>query len=188
MYEHVFEKIEKRRKTLKINLKFIEFLEKPSSIIKDHLRLAESKLSQSKKIVYIGGSLTHVPPDEKIRYEKSAKLVDKLGGFGYAPHIYGTDPIKHLNVSPQDVRDIDFFWSVLMSDLSIFWCDYPAFGPGIEMAWAEVYNIPSIKIINNKIKLSRLAKGLRDKSKIIEYDSDKDLFKNLKNKLNKILL
>lgn len=188
MFKKVFEKIERRKKISKINSNFVKFLEKPSSIIKDHLKLAESKLLELKKIVYVGGSLTHVPEDEKKRYGKSAKLVDELGGFGYAPHIYGTDPTEHPDVLPKDVRDIDFFWSVLMSDLSIFWCDYPAFGTGIEMAWAEVYKIPSIKIINKNIKLSRLAKGLRDKSEIIYYDNDENLFKNLENKLKKILI
>jgi len=187
MFESVMKRIEKRKKNFKINSKFVNFLKNPSLIINDHLKLAESKLSKSQKIIYIGGSLTHVPQAEKTRYEKSAKLVDKLGGFGYVPHIYGTDPIKHPDVLSNDVRDIDFFWSVLMSDLSIFWCDYPAFGTGIEMAWAEVYKIPSIKIINKNIKLSRLAKGLRDKSEIIEYDNDKDLFKDLENKLKEYI-
>lgn len=177
----------KGRNSIKFHPRFINAIKNPTSAIRKPIKLAEKILAKKQTIVYISGSLTHVPEPEKMRYERAVKLVNSLGAFAYAPHLYGTDPIKHPNVSSEEVRNLDFLWSVALPKFSIIFCDYLAFGVGIEMGWEEIFGIPSIKVIKFGRRLTRLAKGLYDNSKIIEYKNNKDLFSELKSEIIKLL-
>lgn len=155
----------------------------PSVPVKETLFLAQKIMASRKPIVYIGGGLTGQDDDIKIKYEKTGKMIDQMGGFGYVPHVYGTDPVKHPDVSPEDVRNIDFLWSVLLPSADIFWCDNPSFGVGIEMAWAEIYDIPSIKIHNKNITVSRMPRGLYH-SQILAYNDIDDAYKLIKKNIS----
>lgn len=186
MSEYVFKKIEKREKVLHFNSDFINSLKNPSNMVRDHLKLAEKIIKENKKIIYISGALTHVPENEKELYLKTKKIVDDLGSFGYAPHLYG-DPLKFPGITPKDIRDVDFLWAAAISDGSVFWLNHLSFGVGIEMAWAEMYNVPSIKIASKDVKVSRLARGMYDNAKIIQYDKVEEGLEELEKEISKIL-
>lgn len=165
---------------------FIKSLNNPTAVVRESLELVERVLASGQKIVYISGSLTHVPQEEKNNYLKTKEIVDKFGAFGYVPHLY-SDPIKHPNEVPREVRDIDFLWSAVVADTAVFWGNYPSIGVGAEMAWAEIYGVPSIKLVANDKKMSRIGYGLYDNAQIIRYDKVEVGLKDLKKALKKLL-
>lgn len=186
MFENVFKKIEERQKILHFNQDFIKSLKNPSNVITKHLQIAEDVIKKNKKIIYISGALTHVPENEKELYLKTKKIVDELSAFGYAPHLYG-DPIKFPKLNPKDIRDVDFLWAAAISDGSVFWLNHTSIGVGIEMAWAEMYNVPSIKIVSKEVKVSRLALGMYDNAKVIQYKNIEEGLKDLRVNIKSIL-
>jgi hypothetical protein len=92
-------------------------------------------------LLYIAGALTGVDEKTKLRYGQTSHMASKFNHprakmFGYAPHLYGTDPVKHPDLSPAEVRDIDYLWAVKVADCHIHF-PYPiAHGSAIEEGWA----------------------------------------------------
>jgi hypothetical protein len=129
-------------------------------------------------ITYIAGALTGVSETIKSRYGVVSDMLaefppvsdEKMHAiFGYVPHLHGTDPVKHPNVTPQEVRDIDFLWSAVVADIHINFLDPTAHGNAIEEAWAESRLIPTIYLNPEGNRLSRLTLGMHNVIENISY-------------------
>ena len=121
-------------------------------------------------ICYIAGPLTEATEEQKLRYEIAAKLCEGYGWFGYAPHLYGTDPKKHPEVKPEEVRDIDYLWAVIMPTFHLNFFSPTAHGNAMELGWAEVAGIPTIGFIPEAARVSRLLRGARNLLILTSYE------------------
>jgi len=127
--------------------------------------------SEHEVIFYIAGGLTGLPDEVKNRYKVVSELINAQNGmFGYAPHLHGTDPVAHPDVTPGEVRDIDNLFSAVIPDHLInFW--HPiAHGNAVEEAWAELAGIPDIYLVPRDFTLSRLPRGMHNIEVVISYD------------------
>ncbi len=127
-------------------------------------------------IFYIAGPLTGMSEATKDRYVKTSELVASYikpdaRMFGYAPHLHGTDPVKHPDVSPQEVRDIDYLFARVIADAHINFLDPVAHGNAIEEAWAEEAGIPAFYVALRSTTLSRLVRGMNNMVDTFLYDS-----------------
>lgn len=122
-------------------------------------------------IAYIAGALTGVSEEVKERYALASEILGKHHIFGYAPHLYGTDPVKHPNVTAEEVRDIDYLWAVVCADFHLNWLEPVSAGAGIEEGWAESYMTPTIYLAPEEMRVSRLPKGMINLEHTILYDS-----------------
>lgn len=131
-------------------------------------------------VAYVSGALTGVSEELKERYVKTKETVERHEGFAYVPHIHGTDPVKHPDVTPRDVRDIDEFWSVSVPDFQITWVEPPALGSGIEAGWGEKSReVPIVALCPADKRASRLMRGLRNYCKEIPYETLDDAYSKL---------
>jgi hypothetical protein len=119
---------------------------------------------------YIAGGLTGVDEATKLRYEQTSDIIAAgipnarriAPASPYAPHLHGTDPIKHPNVTPEEVHDIDFLWAAVVATAHVNFLHPVAHGNAIEMSWAERYNIPTINVVPEGFTASRLVRGMRN--------------------------
>ena len=107
--------------------------------------------------------------DFKKKLYKPIKVA-RLGDNFIFPHEKSMrqNPLKKLFLS----KKIDF----IIAEVS-----YPSTGQGIELGWANIYNIPIICIYKKKSSPSKSLKTVT--KKFIKYTDEKDLIK----KLNKII-
>jgi len=113
---------------------------------------------EGQTIIYIAGGVTRASNEEKERYEKTAEIAGHHKLFGYVPHLYGTDPIKNPEVTPDEVHDIDYFWAVLKANLHVNFL-HPVSASYHEEGWADILQIPTVYAIPEDIKISRLPRG-----------------------------
>jgi len=118
-------------------------------------------------IFYIAGGLTGVSDELKQRYTAVGNVMARkstpgLTFFGYAPHLHGTDPVRHPDVTPAEVRDIDYLWAAVVPDGHINFMFPMAHGNAIEAGWAEEHGIPALHIVPDDMTTSRLVRGLRN--------------------------
>jgi hypothetical protein len=127
-------------------------------------------------VFYVAGPVTGVSAEDKDRYSETSELITdhELPGsrmFGYVPHLHGTDPVAHPNVTPNEVRDIDHLWSSIIADGHLNFLKPVAHGNGIEAGWAELLQIPSLYIVPEEdAKISRIVNGLHNKVGMISYN------------------
>ncbi len=136
--------------------------------------------------IYIAGALTEASEAEKERYTITSELCAGYDLFGYAPHLYGTDPVKHPHVTDDEVRDVDYLWAVVMPEFHINFLDPMARGNNIEEGWAEGFHIPTVYCVPKNLKLSRLSKGMLNIATWITYIDHGDLYQQLEDLLTKI--
>jgi hypothetical protein len=121
-------------------------------------------------LLYLAGPLTGVEDSVKQRYADVSNMIGELDGmFGYAPHLHGTDPVKHPAVTPAEVRDIDYLFAAITPDAHINFLYPVAHGNAIEAGWAEERGIPSLYIVPASVTLSRLVKGMNNVIDTIVY-------------------
>lgn len=118
-------------------------------------------------VFYVAGALTGMSDKVKQRYVDLSDLVatyNKPGAkmFGYAPHLHGTDPVKHPDVTPDEVRDIDYLWSAVVPDGHFNFWDPVAHGNAAEAAWAEQHGIPAVYLVPEGLVPSRLVRGMHN--------------------------
>lgn len=126
-------------------------------------------------VIYIAGALTGASDQDKERYQAIADLARgyrQFGArmFGYVPHLHGTDPVKHPDVSADEVRDVDFLWSTVVSDVQMHFMSPVAHGNAAEATWAEVFGVPVVYLTPTGQRLSRLMLGMHHRPRIISYD------------------
>ncbi|MBW4446821.1 MAG: nucleoside 2-deoxyribosyltransferase [Spirirestis rafaelensis WJT71-NPBG6] len=133
--------------------------------------------------VYISGALTGVenPSVIKTFYEAIGLLCEKIGFEAYVPHI-NTDPINHPNISPRQVFETDKH-QVSTSDLVIAYLGFPAFGVGMELAYAESKGIPIILLYEKHKRVSRFPRGIPTVFSEIEFSDYQDALTQLENVL-----
>lgn len=141
-----------------------------TDIVREAVAKAEQLRREFHTIFYLAGGLTGMSEEIKSRYGDLSDLVaSQEGMFGYAPHLHGTDPVAHPHVTPEEVRDIDYLFAVVIPDFHLN-CWYPiAHGNAVEAGWAELANIPAIHLVPEGITLSRLVRGMRNIAATIVY-------------------
>ena len=135
-------------------------------------------------MIYISGALTGIDNQESIKafYESIGLLCQELGLNAYVPHLH-TDPVKHPHVTPDQVFTKDKN-QVINSDLLIAYIGYPSFGVGMEIAYAETKNIPTILLYEKDKTVSRFPRGIPHKIAEIQFEDYEDAL----NQLRKVLL
>lgn len=129
---------------------------------------------------YISGALTGIENAETIKsfYESIGLLCEELGFKSYVPHLH-TDPIKNPDVTPQQVFETDKH-QVTNSDLVIAYLGYPSLGVGMELAFAEMEDIPVILIYEKNKSISRFPRGIPTKIAEIQFTNYEDALEQLR--------
>lgn len=160
-------------------------------VVQDSIDVARAVREKHELVFYIAGPLTGMPDEVKDRYRHTSGLVSgrqsDVAMYGYAPHINGTDPVKHPDVTPAEVRDIDYLWAVHTADLHLNFLDPTAHGNAIEAGWAEANGIPAVYVVGRGARLSRLVLGMRNIARTIIYDQfEEDGLAQIDDYLNEI--
>jgi nucleoside 2-deoxyribosyltransferase len=110
--------------------------------------------------VYVSGALTGIKNSSVIKafYQDISLVCEEMGLQAYVPHL-NTDPIDNPDVSPRQVFELDKH-QVSTSDLVIAYLGYPAFGVGMELAYAEINAIPIILLYEKDKHVSRFPRGI----------------------------
>ncbi|MDP3769785.1 MAG: hypothetical protein Q8R40_02530 [bacterium] len=147
--------------------------------VSDALDRARGVMSEHKRVCYIAGALTEATSADKERYEIVSRIAGEHGMFGYAPHLYGTDPVRHPSVTPREVRDIDYLWAVVMPDLHINFLCPIAHGNAIEQGWAECFCIPTVYVADRMGRISRLPAGMFNILEVIRYNDIDEAYRRI---------
>ena len=112
------------------------------------------------KKVYISGPFTFAARPEEIMcfYEAIGDLCSNLGLVPYLPH-RKTNPWNHPKVPPGEIFFTDKA-EVQTSALVIAYVGEPSHGVGMELAYAEMANIPVILLYEKDAKISRILRGI----------------------------
>ena len=158
---------------------YVDYLKRSgrfTPVVQDSARKAADTLDKFTTIFYIAGALTGMSEVVKQRYVQLSDLVaSQKGMFAYAPHLHGTDPVRHPHVTPEEVRDIDFMFSAVVPHGHLNCLAPAAHGNAIEAAWAELMGIPSIYLVPQGVTLSRLVRGMHNiRATIVYEDFEKD--------------
>ena len=140
--------------------------------------------------VYVSGALTGLNSENscmKEFYERIAITVDKVCGTGaaYVPHM-NTDPIKHPDVTPEEVYRLDKK-KVCTSDLVIAYVGIPSLGVGAELEMANKKGIPILLLYEKGERVSRLPRGMESVKGICEYSTEEEALQWVEQKLREIL-
>ncbi|MFB2768795.1 nucleoside 2-deoxyribosyltransferase [Pelatocladus sp. BLCC-F211] len=136
-----------------------------------------------KSKVYISGALTGIndPAEIKIFYEDIGSLCEAMGFQTYIPHLH-TDPISHPNIDPRQVFETDK-QQVSTSDLVIAYLGFPAFGVGMELAYADTKGIPIILLYEKGKRVSRFPRGIPTVFSEIDFNDYKEALTKLESVL-----
>ena len=159
---------------------YLRAMQELTPAVQESIAFAKKIKEKYPTVFYVAGPLTGVGENEKNRYSLVSTLGKQCNGFfGYAPHLYGTDPVKHPRVTPSEVHNIDFLWSVVMADFHINFGAPIAHGNAIELAWGEMYGIPTALCLPEDMLASRLLLGMRNIAILICYSSECHMEKQL---------
>lgn len=167
-------------------------LKKRRHVVNDKVVQALKNVKDDKKkMVYISGALTGLSSTNscmKEFYERIAITVDKVCGTGaaYVPHM-NTDPIKHPDVTPEEVYQLDR-QKVYASNLVIAYMGEPSFGVGAELQMANEKGIPILLLYEKGKGVSRLPRGMESVKGICEYSTEEEALQWVERELKKILL
>jgi hypothetical protein len=147
---------------------------KVTPAVEESIKKARAIQSEHDVVFYIAGALTGMSDEVKQRYADLSGLIatyTRPGArmFGYAPHLHGTDPVKHPDVTPEEVRDIDYLWAVVMPDGQLNFWDPMGHGNAIEAGWAEEHGVPVVSLVSDGVHTSRLVRGLNNLVETITY-------------------
>ena len=117
------------------------------------------------KLVYISGALSDVPDNIRQQYldfyESIGQMVESVGLTPYLPH-QNTDPVRHKDVTPQQVDIIDRT-AVTSAMLVVAVADNPSLGVGIEVEMAYHAAKPVVLLCHRdriaERRISRLIRG-----------------------------
>lgn len=130
--------------------------------------------------IYISGALTGIKNSAEIKafYEAIGSLGQEMGFQAYVPHLK-TDPTNNPDVSPRQVFETDKH-QVSASDLVIAYLGFPSFGVGMELAYAEINNIPLILLYERAKNISRFPRGIPTVISEIQFNSYEDALAQLR--------
>lgn len=140
-------------------------------------------MNTANRRVYISGALTGIDNSDVIKsfYEDIGSLCNNMGFESYVPHL-NTDPINHPNIDPRQVFQTDKH-QVSLSDLVIAYLGFPAFGVGMELAYAETKDISVILLYEKNKSISRFPRGIPTVFSEIKFNNYQDAL----NQLEKVL-
>ena len=120
-------------------------------------------MKAQKKVAYICGPLTELPPDEHHRvkefYSKLGNICEVINGArGFVPHEH-FDPIIHSNYTPTEVDSAERHQVCKCTCVLIVIAIAPSWGGGIEVEMANQNNVPVIILRPFGKKVSRLLLG-----------------------------
>ena len=138
--------------------------------------------------VYISGALTGIanPEATKAFYESIGLLCEKMGFNAYVPHLH-TDPVNNPDVTPQQVFETDKKM-VSQADLVIVYMGQPSFGVGMEIAYAEMNQIPTILVYEEGKTISRFPRGIPSKIGEVVFKTHEDALQKLREILETSLI
>lgn len=148
-------------------------------VVRDALDKARMVQREYGLVFYIAGALTEADEEDKDRYAVMSAIINETvdtgdlsipSMFGYAPHLHGTDPKAHPDVTEEEVRDVDFLFARVVPDFHINFYHPTAHGNAIEEGWAEAGMIPAINLVPKSKRLSRLVRGMNNILGVIEYE------------------
>lgn len=130
--------------------------------------------------VYISGALTGVENSAEVKalYEAIGSLCEEMAFQAYVPHL-ATDPTNNPDVSPRQVYEIDKL-QVSNSDIVIAYLGIPSFGVGMELAYAEINNIPLILLYERSKTISRFPRGIPTVISEVQFSSKEDALAQLR--------
>jgi hypothetical protein len=130
--------------------------------------------------IYISGPLTAIPSPEIVKnfYEAIGSLGNQLGFPTYVPHL-NTDPIQNPDITPREVFEMDKD-QVINSELVIAYLGSPSFGVGMELAYAEMHNIPIILLYERGKNISRFPRGIPTVIAEIQFNDYEEALEQLK--------
>ena len=130
--------------------------------------------------LYISGALTGIKNAIEIKafYEAIGLLCHEMGFQVYVPHLL-TDPTNNPDVTPSQVFETDKY-QVSTSDLVIAYLGIPSFGVGMELAYAEINNIPLILLYERGKNISRFPRGIPTVISEIQFSSYEDALARLR--------
>lgn len=142
-----------------------------TAVTEEAIRKARAVTSEYENVLYVAGPLTGMSEEVKARYGLVSAAVGEVPGwFGYVPHLHGTDPVQHPDVTAREVRDVDFLWSTVVARAQVN-CLHPvAHGNGIEEGWAELAGIPVLYLVPTTFSASRLVRGMWNVVGTVPYD------------------
>lgn len=137
-------------------------------------------MNRTKIHIYISGALTGIanPVEIKAFYETIGSLCKEIGFEAYVPHLK-TDPTNNPDVSPREVFETDKN-QVSSSDLVVAYLGIPSFGVGMELAYAEINNIPLILLYERGKNISRFPRGIPTVISEIQFSSYDDALARLR--------
>ena len=123
---------------------------------------------------YVSGPLTYGSSDMKEFYEVIAEVIDSVFGpeTAYVPHKH-TDPVKHPNVTPEEVYRKDKE-KVTTSNFVVAYVGAPSLGAGAELEMACTENIPILLLHKRGEAVSRLPRGMFSMIGIFEYNNEEE--------------
>lgn len=127
--------------------------------------------------VYIASSLTNLSEDEdaivKLVSGAIADFCSQNGMLVHQPALH-THPVDHRSLSATEVHNADFR-KVLESDVIVAIGDFPSWGAGKELAWAERLRTPILMFVRESGRVSRLVEGTTADLEIVSWRPDTDI-------------
>lgn len=124
--------------------------------------------------VYISGALSNLKNPEEIKgfYEAIAETCVQYGFTPHVPHLF-SDPINNPDLSPREVFQNDKSL-VMETNLVIAYVGLPSLGVGMELAYADIANVPVILLYEKDQYVSRFPRGIPSLVDEIPFDDYSD--------------
>lgn len=127
--------------------------------------------------VYVASGLTNLSEDEdaivKLVSGAIADFCSQNGMLVHQPALH-THPVDHRSLSAIEVHNADFR-KVLESDVIVAIGDFPSWGAGKELAWAERLRTPILMFVRQGGRVSRLVQGTTADLEIVSWRPDTDI-------------
>lgn len=130
-----------------------------------------------KKKLYIGCSLTLLPPDKKeVFLQMISEIKKELGKSFEILEFLGIDDIGTSKpYTSQEIYDYDIRKCVMKADCMLAICDYPSLGTGYEMGVAvEKRGVPVLAVAHKDAIVGRLIRGIDHKNFNFSYYNSVD--------------
>lgn len=148
-------------------------------LLENSFLIFNKNINKNPKNAYIAGGLTYINEQNQKRfYEKIARACQNFKIEAYLPHKH-TDPIKHKNIPPRKVYEIDLE-KIKNSDLLIADVSEPSLSVGTELEIAKESNVNVILLAETNTKISRMALGNPAVVKTIFYNKQPEALSQLR--------
>ena len=123
------------------------------------------------RMAYVSGALSDLPAAVREQYLEFyvaiGELLERHGLIPYVPHLH-TDPVKHKDVTPEQVDEIDRV-AVTSSILVVAVADYPTSGGGIEVEMSYHANKPVVLLCQrDRLAARRISRMIRGNPGVVE--------------------